>query len=291
MTDPVKIAFELEPVVVAIDKILATRRSTPRFSRAPQAIATSMTEVGIVEMPVVFPMKDGSYLLLDGHQRVEALKARGETQVQCLLSLDDENYTYNRHVSRVAPIQHNRMIMKALAGGVSDERIAKTLNMTIEAVRAHRSLLSGICPEAIDALRDKPIGEHALRYFKHVKPMRQLEMADLMNASGNYTTSYARALASVTPDAERIEAKMGKPAGARPEDLARMESEMAALQKDYLLLDDSYGRDVLTLTLVRGYLKRLLDNGKIVRVLANKYPEILTEFQHIVEAASLESAA
>jgi ParB-like chromosome segregation protein Spo0J len=290
MTEPVKIAFQMEPVTVPIDKILATRQTSARFSfsRAPQTIAASMTEVGIVEMPIVFPMKDGSYLLLDGHQRIEALKARGETKVQCLLSLDDENYTYNRHVSRVAPIQHNRMIMKALAGGVSDERIAKTLNMTLDAVRAHRSLLSGICPEAIDALKDKPIGEHALRHFKHVKPMRQLEMADLMNASGNYTTSYAKALAMATAEAERV---AGKPSGARSQDLARMESEMAALQKDYLLLDQSYGRDVLTLTLVRAYLKRLLDNAKIVRLLASKYPEILTEFQHIVEAASLESAA
>jgi ParB-like chromosome segregation protein Spo0J len=276
---------------VPIDKVLATRKGSLRFSRAPQTIAASMSEVGIVEMPVVFPMKDGSYLVLDGHQRIETLKARGEKEVRCLIALDDENYTYNRHVSRVAPIQQNRMIMKALAGGLSDERIAKTLNMSIEDVRAHRTLLSGICPEAIDALREKPIGENALRYLKHVKPMRQLEMADLMNASGNYTTSYAKALVSVTTDAERVESKVAKPAGARPADLARMEVEMAALQKDYLLIDESYGRDVLTLTLVRGYLKRLLDNGKVVRLLASKYPEILTEFQHIVEAASLESAA
>jgi hypothetical protein len=116
-------------------------------------------------------------------------------------------------------------------------------------------------------------------------------MADLMNASGNYTASYAKALVSLTPDHERVESKAAKPAGSRPADLARMEGEMEQLQKEYLLIDESYGRDVLTLTLVRGYLKRLLDNGKIVRLLANKYPEILAEFQHIVEAASLESAA
>jgi DNA-binding CsgD family transcriptional regulator len=92
--------------------------------------------------------------------------------VQCLLALDDGNYTYNRHVSRIAAIQHNRMFMKALAGGVTDERIAKTLNLSVETVRSYRSMLAGICPEAIDALRDKPIGEVALRYLTHVKPMR-----------------------------------------------------------------------------------------------------------------------
>jgi ParB-like chromosome segregation protein Spo0J len=290
MTDPVKIAFQLEPIDVPIDKILATRKSTAR-GRSLHAIAASMSEVGIVEMPVVFPIKDGSFLLLDGHQRIETLKGRGETKVQCLLALDDENYTYNRHVSRIAPIQHNRMILKARAGGVSDERIATTLSLSVETVRSYRSMLSGICPEAIDALRDKPIGEAALRQFKHVKPMRQLEMADLMNASANYTASYAKALVSVTPDDERVDTKAAKPALARPADLARMESEMDQIRKEFLAIDESYGRDVLNLTVVRAYLKRLLDNGKIVRLLASKYPEILTEFQHIVEADSLESAA
>jgi hypothetical protein len=292
MTQPVKIAFEMEPILVPIDKILSTRKPPKHGGGRRGTIAASIPEVGIIEPPLVYPMRGSkdTYLLVDGHLRMETLKARGETHVRCLVALDDENYTYNRRISRVAPIQGNRMIMKALAGGVSDERIARTLNMTVEAVRSQRTLLAGICPEAIDALKDKPICEQALRYFKRVKPMRQLEMADLMNASANYTFAYARALSSVTSDEQRV-ATEGKQAKARPEDLAKMESEMEALQKDFLLLDENYGRDVLNLTVVRAYLKRLLDNGKVVRFLAHKHPELLTEFQHIVEAASLESAA
>ena len=42
-------------------------------------------------------------------------------------------------------------------------------------------------------------------------------------------------------------------------------------------------------TLARGYLKKLLENGKVVRFLAQKHRDLLSEFQHIIEAASLES--
>jgi hypothetical protein len=46
----------------------------------------------LVEPPVVYadPRRPGTYLLLDGHLRVEALKERGESEVFCLLATDDE---------------------------------------------------------------------------------------------------------------------------------------------------------------------------------------------------------
>lgn len=80
-----------------------------------------------------------------------------------------------------------------------------------------------------------------------------------------------------------------KAAAARPEDLARMENEFKALEKDFAMLDETYGRNVVDLTLARGYLKKLLDNRKVVRFLAQKYPEILAEFQRIVEPMSVEA--
>ena len=67
-----------------------------------------------------------------------------------------------------------------------------------------------------------------------------------------------------------------------------MANEIKALEKDFAVLDDSYGRNVVDLTLARGYLMKLLDNRKVVRFLAQRYPEILAEFQRIVEAVSLD---
>lgn len=62
---------------------------------------------------------------------------------------------------------------------------------------------------------------------------------------------------------------------------------MRALERDVRGLDASYGRDVVLLTLARGYLKSLIDNGRVVRFLAQHHPEVLREFQRIAEATSL----
>ena len=63
---------------------------------------------------------------------------------------------------------------------------------------------------------------------------------------------------------------------------------MQALERDILHIDESYGRDVVNLTIARGYVKKLLENAKVVRYLAAKHGDVLTEFQRIQEAASLE---
>jgi len=61
--------------------------------------------------------KGAGYVLLDGHIRVEVLRALGRAEVLCLVSTDDENATYNHCISRLAPIQEIRMIQKAVAAG------------------------------------------------------------------------------------------------------------------------------------------------------------------------------
>ena len=66
-----------------------------------------------------------------------------------------------------------------------------------------------------------------------------------------------------------------------------MEREMDSLGRDLRLIEDSHGRNVLNLVLVVGYVKKLLDNARVVRYLSQNYAEILTEFQKITEAKSL----
>jgi hypothetical protein len=43
--------------------------------------------------------------------------------------------------------------------------------------------------------------------------------------------------------------------------------------------------------IVNGYLKKLLDNARVVRFMSQNHPEILTEFQKLVEARTLEDAS
>ena len=122
----------------------------------------SIREVGIVEPPVVARDRSdpGKYLLLDGHLRIDVLKDMGETEVTCLISTDDEAFTYNKRVNRLAMIQEHRMIVKAVERGVPEERIAKALNVDVQSIVRKRQLLDGICPEVAEILKDKHIAIH-----------------------------------------------------------------------------------------------------------------------------------
>jgi len=290
-TKAVKAAFQFDGVAVKLDQLRPTKRLKPAFKETPKykTIVASIREVGVIEPLIVHPEKGGAYLLLDGHARVEALKEIGKDEAFCLIATDDESYTYNHQVNRVAPVQANRMILKALDAGVGQDRLAKALALSVETIRRNRNLLQGICPEAIEMLKDKAVAQETFRYIKKVKPIRQIEMVELMAAAGTYSTSYAKALVIATPKEQLVEVDKKKGAKLKPEDLAKMEHEMQTVQKDFLLIEESYGRNVVDLTLARGYLKKLLDNSRVVRYLAQKYRELLPELQRIVEAAALEN--
>ena len=292
MTAAVKLAFERETVTLPLAKILPTRAlpATAKSSTAYKTVEASVAVVGIVEPLVVFRQQDGTYILLEGHARLSALLESGAKTAECLVSTDDTALGYKQWVSHLAPIQANRMIVRALDAGVPDERLAKALNRPLATIRTSRTMLKDICDDALELLKDKPIKEAALRLFKHVKPLRQIEMADLMNKMANYSKAYAAAIVSRTkPDLLVESADVKLPARAKPEDLARMEVEMEALERDILLIDDSYGRNVVNLTIVRGYVKKLLENAKVVKYLAAKHADLLAEFQRIQEAASLDA--
>jgi hypothetical protein len=53
--------------------------------------------------------------------RLEALKELGETETLCLIATDDEAFTYNNRINRLAIIQEHKMILKAIERGVSED--------------------------------------------------------------------------------------------------------------------------------------------------------------------------
>jgi ParB-like chromosome segregation protein Spo0J len=292
VTAAVKMAFEGETMILPLAKILPTKTISANVKAGCtyQTVEASVGVVGIVEPLVVFRQPDDTYILLEGHSRLSVLQKAGEKFAECLVSTDDEKLTYKRQVSHIAPIQANKMIVKALDAGVPEERLAKALNRPMSTIRTSRTLLVGICDEALELLKDKPIKDAALRLFKHVKPLRQIEMAEMMIKMANYAEGYAAAIVSRTKEDQLAEsANVKRPGRPKPEDLARMEAEMQALERDILLIDDSYGRNMVNLTIARGYVKKLVQNAKVVRYLAAKHGDLLTEFQRIEEAASLEA--
>jgi hypothetical protein len=262
--------------------VSAAVKKTPKYAQ----IVASIGQVGIVEPPVVTRDRNdpGKYLLLDGHLRLEALKDRGETDVVCIISIEDEAFTYNKRVNRIAIIQEHRMILKAIERGVSEERIAKSLNVDVAHIKRKRRLLDGICSEAAEILKDKHIAFNAFSEFKKLAPLRQIEAAELMVAMNKYTIGYARSLVAATPQAQLADGYKPKTVrGLSSEQVALMERESANLDREFRIAEQSYGTDHLGLVLANGYLGKLLGNARVVRYLAQYQQEILLEFQKLVE--------
>ena len=115
-TSTVKMAFEEAKLRIAIADIQPLKLVSSAIKKSPKyaQIVASIREVGIVEPPVVARdhSEPGKYLLLDGHLRIDVLKDMGQTDVTCLVSTDDEAFTYNKRVNRLAMIQEHRMILQ-----------------------------------------------------------------------------------------------------------------------------------------------------------------------------------
>ena len=294
MTDAVLMAFEPDSVSLALDDILPVRQvpATVKETRKYRQIAASVREIGIAQPPIVarHSKLTGKYLLLEGHLRIAVLKDLQIDHVTCLVSTDDEAFTYNRQVNRLATVQEHKMILKLIERGVSEQRIAKALDINVKSIRAKRNLLQGVCPEAAELLQDKQCPINTFRLLKKMKTARQVEAVELMIAMNNYTIPYASAQVESTPSDQLVDGRGSKTGYAvSREQIARMEREMATLQLGIKRIEDSYGPDHLHLVLAVGYVRSLLENAMIARYLQKHYGEIWEELGKISEAAALGS--
>jgi hypothetical protein len=292
MAKQVPIAFDPQGLIVAISSILPLKqvKTSIRVTQKYQQVLASVREVGIIEPLIIFPQKGDTYLLLDGHIRLEVLKQIGETHARCLIATDDETYTYNKRVNRMATIQEHAMILKATRNGVSEERIAKVLRVDVASIRQKRDLLNGVCPEAVEILKNKHVSLGVFAVLKRMKPIRQIEVAELLNVTGNFSVPYAKALFAATqPDMLVEPGKHKAVKGLTPEQVAKMEKEMESLQQDLKLVEESHGNQVLNLVVARGYVSKLFENTRVTRYLGQHHPDIFRELQTMTENSSLEN--
>jgi len=292
MNAPKNEAFELRLPLIQLGDILPVRqiKDTDRDLNRYKTIAASIREIGLLEPLVVYPQPKtkGKYILLDGHTRIDILKSFEIKEALCIISTEDEAYSYNRHVNHLSPIQENGMILRAIKDGVPPERIASALHVDIKKIKASMNLLNGIHPEVVEMLNAKQVTPGALVILKRVKPVRQLEMAELMISTNTFTVAYVRALVANTPKGHLLNPEKPKQLGGlKPEDIARMENESNNVEQDYKIAKESYNVDVYHLTLARGYLRKLLDNARIVKFLASKHADMLAEFQTLAALEAL----
>lgn len=288
----VRRSFEAETRIIELDNIqpLHLVSESARNSQKFRQIEASIHKLGLVEPPVVVPDKDiaGKFLLLDGHLRMEVLRAMSQTTVECLIAKDDEAFTYNKRVSRIATIQEHRMIIRAIEGGVPEEMIAETMRVNVAQIRLKKHLLKGICPEVVELLQDRLVPQNTFGELRKMVAVRQVEAAQLMIAMNKFSINYARSLVGATPKSQLVDGSQPKHvAGLSDAQMALMEQESASLDREFRLIEENYGADNLDLIVASGYVRRLLGNAKIVRYLAQNYPELLSEFQKIVEPAGV----
>ncbi len=284
-------AFESDLVTVRLDKIAPLYVVPPQTKKTVkyQRISSSIRETGLVEPLVVNrpPTDEDPYILLDGHMRLAVLQDQGVEETRCIVSTDDEAFTYNRRISRLATIQEHKMILRALDKGVPEERLAKVLNINITTLKGKTRLLDGISPEVAELLKDKQIAVTGFRLLRKMKPMRQFEAAQLMVAMNNFTVNYVKSILLATPDDQLMEqAKPKRKLGVSKEQLELMEREASNLDKQVRLVEESFGSDHLDLVLARSFVTRLVRNDAVSTYLAAQHYGIFAELSKIAERSS-----
>jgi|TARA_B100000315_G_scaffold110470_2_gene101303 ParB-like chromosome segregation protein Spo0J len=293
MSKNVNLGFEFGAISVDLSNIMPSKvlPKTVKKTKKYKQIAISVAEIDLVAPLMVYPQKGakGKYLLLDGHLRLEALKDLGRKQALCMIATDDESFTYNKRINRLAPIQEHFMIMKTIERGVSQERIAQVLGLNANRIRQKRTLLNGICPEVVDMLKDRHFPDGTMNVMKRVKPLRQVEMAQVMIDASNFSVSYARALLITTPR-DQLVAPESKPPikGITEDERLRMEQEMDNLQRSVKSVQEEYGTNVVRLVVANGYVTRLLRNDHVSKYLQRHHQELHTQLQEISDALAVE---
>lgn len=297
MTKPspqsIRLGFERDCVDIPLDKILfpVPLPAGIKESVAYKQILSSVTAIGLVEPIVVALSRDQSdmFIALDGRMRVEALRDLGKEHALCLISTDDEGYTYNKWVNRLSVVQAHRMIVRAAERGVSIQQLADALDVSPGAIRARFRLLDGICSEAVTLLADKPATYGMFRILRQMKPFRQIDVAQAMANLGNYSIKLATAMLQNTPTDQLADAATSKTKSNTPTDiLRRLERELAAMQADTRLLEEGYGPASLQLEIIKTHIgSTLLENAAVVRWLAKCHPEYLQQLQRIADIKEL----
>lgn len=288
---PVKLSFEDETRRIPLSDLIAlkTLRAGVKESKKYAQILSSVRAIGLVEAPVVTPNPSdvGRYFLLDGQLRVEALRDLGVTEVECIISTDDESYTYNKRINRLAAIQEHRMIRRAIERGAPEEKTAEALGLEVASIHRRSRMLNGICREAIEILKDAPCPMAVFDIIRRMSSIRQIEVAEFMIGQNNFTVVLAKAALAATPESQLVKVPAKRPASISSEQMARMERELASLQMQVKSVEDRYGVDNLHLTVARAYIRTLLGNDRVARWISQHRPEYLNELQAIGEIETI----
>jgi RepB plasmid partitioning protein/ParB-like nuclease domain len=290
---PVTISFQQQLLELPLEQLRALKETDAQMlnTRKCKQLRASLEHIGLIEPLAVFPQAQDRYLVVNGNLRLHLLRELGVTEARCTVALDDEAYTYNKRVNALSPITEHFMILKAIANGVTEERIAVGLNIDVRAIRNRRNLLDGICPEAVELVKDKRVSSRTFFCLRKMKPLRQIEAVELMISGKNYSVTFAAAILGVTGreqlvNPEKLETKSN---GTNSRSL--LEETTDNLVDDLAVVRRTYGQDVLALTVVCRYLENLIQNVEVTKYLEQNHSDALAEIQRLVGQVNTERTA
>jgi ParB-like chromosome segregation protein Spo0J len=292
MKQPVRAAFEQRVVCLKLQTLIPMRELEPRERKEQKyrQIEASLSAVGLVEPLVVFREGKDKYRVLDGLKRLDILTRQNVAEVKCLIALDDEAFTYNKRVNYLSSVGEHQMILRALKHN-SEAAIAKALAVNVRTIRKKRDLLDGICTEAIELLKDRRISLSAFIALKKMKPIRQVEVAQLMITSNRYSQRFAEALLAGTPSDMLVEPERNAAAkNLSPGQRAHLERETHVLLQDLKAAQITFGVDALTLSISCRYVSRILANTKVRPYIEGRFPDILAELESVITSVQTHSA-
>ncbi len=259
-------AFRTNILTLPLTSIVPQKMDAPELVRSTifKQILASIREIGLIEPLVVYPQEGNAFLLLDGHLRLEALKILGRKEVNCILSIDDESYTYNKRVNHIPPVAQHFMMVEALKSGVAEERLAATLNVNIGAIRKRVQMLDGICGEVVEMLRDRKVSLELFPLLRKMKPIGQIATVELMVLRNDYSVAFAKTRLAISPPSllSKISKARQIKANADAAD-SLLNEDTDGLIQNLKAIEETYGTDVLTLTVACAYLERLFSEEKL----------------------------
>lgn len=286
-----KNAFNLEPIKVKIDNLIETVPNTIAYRKiAYLSILASVREVGILQPITVCKSNEpDKYKILDGHLRVNALRELGITETFCLLSTDDERYTFDAQINNLNPFQRARMIEKAISNGLSAERIAKVLGIDTADVMSDVRITNGIDNEAKEILKTSPIKKSALNLLRKVKSVRQIEIAKCMVMMNKYSFLYAQGLVLSTPASMLIKPKSTVITKYfSDEALVSLSAERKNMDLRIKEAEYRYNNNVYELTTVTAFLRRILKNEMLNNYLEKHFSECYLTLQKIAKMNEID---
>ncbi|MBL4836416.1 MAG: hypothetical protein JKY34_02465 [Kordiimonadaceae bacterium] len=95
------------------------------------------------------------------------------------------------------------MVRRAVDRGVSKERLARAFNVNLSSINRRVSLLGGLCPKAVEKLKDRQFTPGISRFLRKMKAARQVEALELTVASNSVPEAHASALLKATRPEQR----------------------------------------------------------------------------------------